>query len=104
MRGAVFKGLTRQDTEYFDFNPAGALQERLNNDATALGSNLLSMPMQIIVHACVVMYNSQTVGSHTCVTMTDNTMYISTADSKKTVLDQMEPTCIQHVQHCFGWR
>ena len=48
----MFKGLTRQDTEYFDFNPAGALQERLNNDATALGSNLLSMPMQIIVHAC----------------------------------------------------
>ena len=58
VRGAVFEGLTRQDTEYFDFNPAGALQERLNSDAAQLGQNMLCLPEDLIVNICIVVSNA----------------------------------------------
>jgi ABC-type multidrug transport system fused ATPase/permease subunit len=46
LRGSVMRSLVQQDYEYFDKNPAGVLQERLNRDADILGSNLIQLPQE----------------------------------------------------------
>jgi ABC-type multidrug transport system fused ATPase/permease subunit len=46
LRGSVMRSLVQQDYEYFDKNPAGVLQERLNRDAETLGRNLIELPQE----------------------------------------------------------
>jgi hypothetical protein len=46
LRGSVMRSLVQQDYEYFDKNPAGVLQERLNRDADILGRNLIELPQE----------------------------------------------------------
>lgn len=43
IRNAVFQAMVSQDFEYFDRNPAGVLQDRLNKDADELGENLIQV-------------------------------------------------------------
>jgi ABC-type multidrug transport system fused ATPase/permease subunit len=47
LRTSVLRSLLQQDYEYFDKNPSGVLQERLNRDADLLGRNLIALPMDI---------------------------------------------------------
>ena len=46
LRTAVMKAIMKQDTEYFDFNPSAALQERLNHDTNELVENMLRLPIE----------------------------------------------------------
>uniref|UniRef100_A0A7S4QJ93 ABC transporter n=1 Tax=Alexandrium monilatum TaxID=311494 RepID=A0A7S4QJ93_9DINO len=48
LRTGVMRALLQQDFEYFDKNPAGALQERLNRDAEKLGGNIIELPRDIL--------------------------------------------------------
>ena len=46
VRNGVLRQMVRQDFEYFYRNSAGVLQDRLNRDASELGSNLIMFPSE----------------------------------------------------------
>jgi len=56
VRSGVMESILRQDYEYFDKNPPGVLQERLNRDADMIGDHLLEYPREMIERTtCIVM-------------------------------------------------
>merc|ERR1719291_1381371 len=57
VRGEAMRSMLQQDFEYFDRNPAGELQERLNHDAEKLNRNLLALPKQIITELTAIIAN-----------------------------------------------
>jgi ABC-type multidrug transport system fused ATPase/permease subunit len=63
VRGEVMRTILRQDFEYFDKNPAGHLQERLNNDAEKLNRNLLHIPKELLTELTAVIANAAMVYS-----------------------------------------
>jgi ABC-type multidrug transport system fused ATPase/permease subunit len=62
LRRAVMSAIMKQDTEYFDFNPASVLQQRLNKDTDELVENLLHVPRITlesvfrVIQRCVTLY------------------------------------------------
>ena len=50
LRSAVMKAILGQDTEFFDLNSTGELQERLNRDTNELVEDLLQLPHRVSTH------------------------------------------------------
>merc|ERR1719456_134039 len=57
VKDAAMRALLRQDFEYFDSNPAGKLQERLNCDAEKLNRNLLHIPKELCTETVAILAN-----------------------------------------------
>jgi len=47
IRNQVMENMVRQDMRFFDVNPSGLLQERLNNDAEQLSSRIFHLPIRL---------------------------------------------------------
>ena len=54
LRDAVMESILFQDREFFDFNQAGALQERLNHDTGVLAHNIIRQPADFLQAVCQV--------------------------------------------------
>ena len=54
LRDAVMESILYQDREFFDFNQAGALQERLNHDTGMLSHNIIRQPADFLQAICQV--------------------------------------------------
>jgi len=52
LQNAVLAGITKQDTEFFDFNTSGVLQERLGRDVSNISNNIIYVPMHILRMIC----------------------------------------------------
>ena len=58
LRDAVMESILFQDREFFDFNQAGALQERLNHDTGMLAHNIIRQPADFLQAICQVVSKS----------------------------------------------
>jgi len=61
VRIEVLKGILRQDTVFFDVNPSGVIQERLNNDAQNLSSKLFHLPIHVVSSCLRMVTNSMAI-------------------------------------------
>jgi len=59
IQNAVMSSITKQDTEFFDFNTTGILQERLGRDVHGIANNFLRVfrdSLRIMCHVCGIMW------------------------------------------------
>ena len=57
IRREVMASMLRQDVEFFDRNPSGVLQERLNKDAQELAENLFNEPKMLLRCCAIIVAN-----------------------------------------------
>lgn len=57
VKAAAMRALVQQDFEYFDKNPAGELQQRLDQDAAKLERTLLHRTMELVTECTAIVAN-----------------------------------------------